>query len=678
MLGNRTLKFQTTWYEKFPWVHVSSELGGVLCFTCVDATLQNLTGMAKYQEDTFISTGFKNWKKAIEKCQKHEKSDAHRISISNLISRKKSLGVDLQLSKQNHESQLSAQKALVKILSSLQYLAQQGLAIRGKETISGNFNALLQLRGSDDDNLKTWLERKTSYTSGAHQNEMLQLTSHEILRNICYDIKSSSDCSVFGVIIDGTQDCTGREQESICIRYVDGNFDVREEFLGLYELSSTTGSTLCSMLKDVLIRYQLPIENLRAQTYDGASNMAGKYRGCQAEVKKLQPLALYTHCGAHVSHLIVSKAVQSAAFIRNALDHLQELGKLYKSSGKFKNLYLDLHDDVVDHASPGRLKPICPTRWLTHSASIRAFLDNYEDVIKALGTASAEFGTNVASRATGVMKCVSSVSCILGLLAALPIIQCLEKFNRALQSSKVTISGMIESAGVVGRELQRLRSEECFKSIFDDAHEKAAKWHLDPLEIRQRRIPAKYAGDGEQLVQSTEEKFRSEYYKVLDSAATNLDHYFASTDIDLQNKLASMLLNGEFHADLVSWYPELSDNLKISLPFFRDQFHSSSVEGYRQIFKSMNPAVRAMFGEVEALLRLLLVSPASSTEAERSFSAMRRLKTWLRSTMTQQRLNHVMVCLFHRERLAQLKPEELAEKFVGSSDSRPRIFGRFL
>ncbi|PIK34835.1 hypothetical protein BSL78_28338 [Apostichopus japonicus] len=120
----------------------------------------------------------------------------------------------------------------------------------------------------------------------------------------------------------------------------------------------------------------------------------------------------------------------------------------------------------------------------------------------------------------------------------------------------------------------------------------------------------------------------------------------------------SMLLNGEFHLDLVSWYPELSDNLKLSLPFFRGQFQLLSVEGYRQIFKLMNPAVRAMFGEVEALLWLLLVSSASSTEAERSFSALRHLKTWLRSTMTQQRLNHVMVCYIHRERLAQLKPEE--------------------
>ena len=40
------------------------------------------------------------------------------------------------------------------------------------------------------------------------------------------------------------------------------------------------------MIPDVLIRLQLPIENLRSQTYDGAANTAGKFYGCQAEIKK--------------------------------------------------------------------------------------------------------------------------------------------------------------------------------------------------------------------------------------------------------------------------------------------------------------------------------------------------------------------------------------------------------
>jgi len=35
---------------------------------------------------------------------------------------------------------------------------------------------------------------------------------------------------------------------------------------------------------------------MRGQGYDGTSNMNGKYRGVQARVKELYPLAMYTHC----------------------------------------------------------------------------------------------------------------------------------------------------------------------------------------------------------------------------------------------------------------------------------------------------------------------------------------------------------------------------------------------
>ena len=37
---------------------------------------------------------------------------------------------------------------------------------------------------------------------------------------------------------------------------------------------------------------QLPISALRGQTYDGASNMSGQHKGCQALICEKQPLAL--------------------------------------------------------------------------------------------------------------------------------------------------------------------------------------------------------------------------------------------------------------------------------------------------------------------------------------------------------------------------------------------------
>ena len=139
-------------------------------------------------------------------------------------------------------------------------------------------------------------------------------------------------------------------------------FQIKEEFLGLYNIESRSGVSISAMILGVLIRLQLPIENLRSQTYDGTANMAGKFYGCQAEIKKHQPLARFVNCGAHVTQLVVCKAFQEAIVIRDALDHIHKLNKLYTQSGKFKNLYLAQHGDDVETPQPGSLKPICPTR----------------------------------------------------------------------------------------------------------------------------------------------------------------------------------------------------------------------------------------------------------------------------------------------------------------------------
>ena len=63
-------------------------------------------------------------------------------------------------------------------------------------------------------------------------------------------------------------------------------------------------------------------------------------------------------------------------------------------------------------------------------------------------------------------------------------------------------------------------------------------------------------------------------------------------------------------------------------------------------FRQKAKEVRLLFDEVERLFTFLLVVPTSSATAERSFSALKRLKSYLRTTMSQERLNHVTVLMY--------------------------------
>eukprot|EP00731_Ephydatia_muelleri_P012082 Em0006g976a len=76
--------------------------------------------------------------------------------------------------------------------------------------------------------------------------------------------------------------------------------------------------------------------------------------------------------------------------------------------------------------------------------------------------------------------------------------------------------------------------------------------------------------------------------------------------------------------------------------------------------------------------KLILVMPATNAVSERSFSTLRRLKTWLRSTMNQDRLNWCMMLHIHNNDTDALDLNYLANEFVSQNSSRHSIFGKFV
>jgi len=79
--------------------------------------------------------------------------------------------------------------------------------------------------------------------------------------------------------------------------------------------------------------------------------------------------------------------------------------------------------------------------------------------------------------------------------------------------------------------------------------------------------------------------------------------------------------------------------------------------------------------EVKRLLTLLVVLPASTATAERSFSALRRLKTFLRSTMAAERLNSICVLHVNSDRTDELDLNDIATQFITAKDKRKAFFG---
>ena len=83
--------------------------------------------------------------------------------------------------------------------------------------------------------------------------------------------------------------------------------------------------------------------------------------------------------------------------------------------------------------------------------------------------------------------------------------------------------------------------------------------------------------------------------------------------------------------------------------------------------QSLDSSRRKLLSEISTLGKLLLVMPATNAISERSFSALKRVKTYLRSTTGDSRLNHLMMLHVHKDRTDAITLVDVANDFVGES-----------
>ena len=121
-------------------------------------------------------------------------------------------------------------------------MARQGLPFRGdwdQETgveLNSNFHQLMLLRAEEDPAVLDWLQKK-QYMSPQVQNEMIEALALGVLREISQNIQNAV---IYTILADESADVSNKEQVVVCIRWVDDQLSVHEEFVGIKPVDRTT------------------------------------------------------------------------------------------------------------------------------------------------------------------------------------------------------------------------------------------------------------------------------------------------------------------------------------------------------------------------------------------------------------------------------------------------------
>ena len=205
-----------------------------------------------------------------------------------------------------------------------------------------------------------------------------------------------------------------------------------------------------------------------------------------------------------------------------------------------------------------------------------------------------------------------------------------------------------------------------------------------------RRLEACIGGKAmPEYPERVENYYRRIYFEALDLVTTAINDRFNQPDYAVYAECEELLLcavNGKdtevmlgkvvvfFFFTFQSRLCAVCLNLQTLAANYNGEKHSLS--DIFEYFCGLGPEVELM-REALKLVKILLIIPATNVTSERSFSALRRVKSYLRSDMKQSRLNHLITCNIYKEQLDQLDLKAIANTFVQRKGDRMTRFGLF-
>ena len=478
-------RFQPSWFKSHKdWLEYSPSTDAIYCLPCY---LFSKKPIGRPGSDVFISTGFNNWKKVKDgmncpliRHEGKEPNSPHKIAVKCCEDLQNySRHIDKLIEKQTSKELENNRLRLKTSIECARWLAFQACAFRGHDESldsknRGNFIELIKFTSTFNDKVASVVLENApgnaKYTSPTIQKEILHILANNVRNAIREEIGDAKFC----ILVDEAQDESKREQMAIILRFVDKEGFIKERFFHVVHVRDTTALTLKNEICAVLSRYNLHIENIRGQGYDGASNMRGEWNGLQALFLKDCPYAYYVHCMAHMLQLALVTASREVKDIHQFFDHLVNIINIVIASSKCNDELQHAQAEQVENMIAfneietgrganqiGTLQRAVDTRWGSHFQSICSLIKMFDATCKVINTISEE-GANYKQRgdAEGAYQVLTSFEFILILHLMKEIMGITNVLCQALQQHSQDLLNAMHLVSTTKSLIQKLRDGE--------------------------------------------------------------------------------------------------------------------------------------------------------------------------------------------------------------------------
>ena len=483
---------------------------------------------------------------------------------------------------------------------------------------------------------------------------------------------------------------------SIIVRWVSIEGEaaqIRETFLTFIHTTDATAKGLADLVAAWLIDHSFDLAKIRGQGYDGASVMSGKVGGVQKLFRDIvnrhsggvEVIVPFVHCAAHNLNLVINDAAEATGEGINFFGAINESVNFFgRSLNRWAELAL-----TEDGMHKLKLKKLCATRWASRIDAVRALKNRYADILKVLARIS--LTTKYAKEradATGLRKNMENYDFVVCIVVWERILTSLYRASQKLQASNTDLSVSVRLLSAAHGDLKHLR--ESWDDVLLTANALSSAWGIQSEFKKKRQRCAKRFHDELsmdcRLADATQAFKVNVFYKILDVAIGQLEWRFewhqlvAGLFSFIFPKTMLKLTDAELESNAESlrkaFPPDFGDDLISEVRSFRREFRDelTSCESVKDVLTLLlSSSMLSSLPELGAACVLFCTLPVTVAEAERSFSKLKLIKTYLRSTIAQERLDSLAIISIENEAARALDLAELVDQFAAAK-ARKRKF----
>ncbi|KAI3715575.1 hypothetical protein L6452_22561 [Arctium lappa] len=642
--------------------------------------------------------------------EKIDVSNLEKVKIDSLIRdpdlKNQLCHIENVIEKQTTQQVMNNRLRLKTSIEAIKWLTFQACALRGHDERpnsrnQGNFLELIKFIASYNKNVDDVVlenaPQNAKYTSPDIQKEILRVYATNVQEAIRDEIGTTKFC----LIVDESQDESKKEQMAIVVRFVDRNGYVKERFLDLVHVKDTTSLTLRNEISSSLSFHKLDVQDIRGQGYDGASNMRGEWNGLQALFLKECPYAYYIYCFAHQLQLALVAASKDVTEVHHFFKNLNFIVNVVCSSCKRNDQLQATQIAEISHLTETReletgkganqirtLQRPGDTRWSSHFRSICSLMRLFGPTCVVLNDIATEGSTSSQKGdARYAFTHALSFDFVIVIHVMKEIMGITDKLCQTLQQKSQDIVNALTLVSTTKSLIQKLR-DEGWESLLDQVVS-FCNCNCIPVPdmngVYKDIIWSRHKKDNVTI----EHHYRVDVFiAAIDSQLQELNSRFNESVTELLRLSVALDPKRSLNIDDISklaktYYPaDFTEQEQIQLKL-ELQHYNLDVPNHPQLKNActLSELCRGLqetgkseiYPLVDRLIRLILTLPVSTATTERAFSAMKIVKTRLRSTMDDEFFKSCLLLNIEREIAASFSTDKIIDDFYSMKQRRAQL-----